>query len=546
MMGKYTIGIDYGTLSGRCVVVDCRDGRELAEAVCDYPHAVMDTQLPCGKKLPDHYALQHPADYLLVLEKTVPEVIAKAGIAPEEVAGLGIDFTACTVLPVGSDGQPLCLRPEYEEEPHAYVKLWKHHAAQPEADEINALAARRDEKWLANYGGKISSEWVLPKVLQILREAPKVYADTVRFMEAADWVVSTLVGEEIHSNAFAGYKALYFEGDYPSNEFMTALDKGLDGIVGTKLSRKIVDFSAPAGVLSAEGAKVVGLPAGIPVAVPQIDAHAAMPALQITGPGELMLIMGTSSCHIVNAENGDAVKGVCGCVKDGVIPGLYTYEAGQAAVGDIFNWFVKNQVPAAYKEEADSLGISLHTLLTQKAESLAVGESGLLALDWHNGNRSVLDDSALTGFILGLTLRTKPEEIYRALLEATAFGTKMIVDTLEKSRVSIDGVKVAGGIAHKNPLLMQIYADVLNREILLCQSTQSGALGSAIYAAAAAGVYPDIRSAAAAMGAPVVKRYTPNAENHRAYQKLYEDYVLLHDYFGKGGNDVMKRLLENK
>ena len=542
-MKKYTIGIDFGTLSGRCVVVDCENGRELAEAVCEYPHAVMDTRLPSGKKLPAHYALQHPADYLLVLKTAVPAAVKKAGIAPEEVAGIGIDFTACTILPVDAEGTPLCLRPEYEDEPHAYVKLWKHHAAQPEADAINALAEAREEKWLANYGGKLSSEWMLPKVLEILRQAPEVYAHTARFMEAADWVISTLVGEEVLGNSFAGYKALYFEGDYPSNEFMAALDKGLDGIVGTKLSRKIKDFSGPAGKLCPRGAELTGLPAGIPVAIPQIDAHAAMPALQITGPGELMLIMGTSACLIVNAETGDPVKGVSGCVKDGVIPGLYTYEAGQAAVGDIFDWFVKNQVPADYQKEAESRGISVHALLTEKAEKLAVGESGLLALDWFNGNRSVLDDSALSGLILGMTLRTKPEDIYRALLESTAFGAKMIVDTMAQSRVNIKTLKVAGGIAHKNALLMQIYADVLGCEILLCQSTQAGALGSAIYAAAAAGVYPDIPAAAKAMGSPVLKTYTPDAANQKAYEKLYADYVNLYDYFGRGGNDVMKRLL---
>lgn len=542
-MKKYTIGIDFGTLSGRCVVVDCENGRELAEAVYEYPHAVMDAELPGGKKLPAHYALQHPADYLEVLQNAVPAAVKKAGIAPEEVAGIGIDFTACTILPVDAQGTPLCLRPEYADEPHAYVKLWKHHAAQPEADEINALAEAREEKWLANYGGKLSSEWMLPKVLEILRHAPDVYAETARFMEAADWVISTLVGEEILGNSFAGYKALHYEGDYPSNDFMVALDKGLDGIVGTKLSRKIGNFSAPAGKLCPKGAELIGLPAGIPVAIPQIDAHAAMPALQITGAGEMMLIMGTSACLLVNAETGDPVKGVSGCVKDGVIPGLYTYEAGQAAVGDIFDWFVKNQVPAAYQKEAENRGISVHALLTEKAEKLAIGESGLLALDWFNGNRSVLDDSALSGLILGLTLRTKPEEIYRALLESTAFGAKMIADTLAQSRVKIKTLKVAGGIAHKNALLMQIYADVLGCEICLCQSSQAGALGSAIYAAAAAGIYPDIPTAAKAMGSPVVKTYIPIAENRKAYEKLYADYVTLYDYFGRGGNDVMKRLL---
>ncbi|MBE7001879.1 MAG: ribulokinase [Ruminococcaceae bacterium] len=538
-MKQYTIGIDFGTLSGRCVLVDCENGKELAEAVCNYAHGVMDESLPTGRKLPPLFALQHPADYLEVVRTTIPAVLEKAKIAPEQVKGIGIDFTACTVLPVDKTGTPLCMRPEFEDDPHAYVKLWKHHAAQPEADELNELAEKRQEPWLKVYGGRVSSEWALPKLLETLRKAPQVYGETARFMEAADWLVSKLIGKEIHSLPFVGYKALYHSGAYPSNDFMTALDKGLDGVVGTKLSEKIADFSGPAGTLSQEGAELTGLPVGTVVAVPQIDAHAAMPALQITGDGELMLIMGTSSCHIVNTKTENAVLGVCGYVKDGVIPGLVTYEAGQAAVGDIFDWFVKNSVPASYAEEAKVRNISLHTLLTEKAEGLAVGETGLVALDWFNGNRSVLDDSQLSGVILGLTLGTKPEHIYRALLEATAYGTKMILDTLA---FPVHTIKVAGGIANKNALLMQIYADVLNREIQVCQSTQAGALGSAIYGAVAAGVYPDLQAAAKAMGTPVAKCYRPDPENHKAYEKLYAEYVTLHDYFGRGGNDVMHRL----
>ena len=538
-MKKYTIGIDFGTLSGRCVLVDCENGQEIAQAVCNYAHGVMDETLPTGRKLPPLFALQHPADYLEVLKTTVREVLQKAQILPEEVQGIGIDFTACTVLPVDKEGTPLCMRPEFENEPHAYVKLWKHHAAQSEADELNALAEKRKEPWLNAYGGRVSSEWALPKLLETLRNAPEVYAQTARFMEAADWLVSKLIGKEIHSLPFAGYKALYHNNTYPSNDFMTALDQGLDGVVGTKLSEKIADFSAPAGVLCREGADLTGLSVGTVVAVPQIDAHAAMPALQITGDGELMIIMGTSSCQIVNAKEQRDVSGICGYVPDGVIPGLVSYEAGQSAVGDIFDWFVKNCVPASYAEEAAEKNENLHTLLTEKAEKLAVGETGLVALDWFNGNRSVLDDSRLSGMILGLTLGTKPEHIYRALLEATAYGTKMILDTLA---FPVHTIKVAGGIANKNPLLMQIYADVLGRTIGVCQSTQAGALGSAIYAAVAAGVYTDFSQAAKAMGAPVAKTYTPDPENQKAYEKLYAEYVTLHDYFGRGGNEVMHRM----
>lgn len=539
-MMTYMIGIDFGTLSGRCVLVDSQNGHEVAESVCVYPHAVMDDRLPSGRKLPPLFALQHPEDYLLVLRTAVREVLEKAQISAEQVVGVGIDFTACTVLPVDHAGVPLCLHSEFVDEPHAYVKLWKHHAAQSEADELNELAKNRHEPWLDSYGGRVSSEWALPKILETLRNAPEVYAKAARFMEAADWIVSLLVGSEIHSKPFAGYKALYHNGAYPSNDFMTALDKKLDGIVGTKLSTKIADLSAPAGWLCAEGAALTGLCEGTAVAVPQIDAHAAMPALQITEAGELMLIMGTSACHIVNAAEAVDVHGICGYVPDGVIPGLVTYEAGQAAVGDVFDWFVKNCVPAAYQNEAEARDVSVHTLLTEKAEKLAIGQTRLVALDWFNGNRSVLDDSQLSGMILGLTLGTKPEHIYRTLLEATAFGTKMILDALP---FPIHTIKVAGGIANKNPFLMQIYADVLNRKIGVCQSTQAAALGSAIYAAAAAGIYPDIESAAKAMGTPVAKTYIPDEKAHKAYSRLYGEYVALHDYFGKGGNDVMKRLL---
>ena len=542
-MKRYVIGVDFGTLSGRCVLVDCADGREIAEAVSVYTHAVMDDCLPSGKKLPPLFALQHPEDYLQVLRTTVREVLEMAQVDPAQVVGVGIDFTSCTVLPVGKDGVPLCMTSAFADEPHAYVKLWKHHAAQPEADELNALAAERKEPWLEAYGGRVSSEWALPKILETLRNAPEVYAETARFMEAADWIVSTLIGEERYSRPFAGYKALFHNTSYPSNDFMVALDEGLDGIVGTKLSERIAEIASPAGKLCVAGAELTGLKEGTVIAVPQIDAHAAMPALQITEAGELMLIMGTSACHIVNANEAVDVSGICGYVRDGVIPGLVTYEAGQAAVGDIFDWFVKNCVPAQYQSEANERDISLHNLLTEKAEKLSVGQTGLVALDWFNGNRSVLDDSQLSGMLLGLTLGTKPEHIYRALLEATAFGTKKIVDALP---FPIHTIKVAGGIANKNPLLMQIYADVLGKQIGVCQSTQAAALGSAIYAATAAGVYPDIASAAKAMGTPVTKFYHPSQSEHQAYELLYEEYVALHDYFGRGGNDVMKRLLSQQ
>ncbi len=542
-MKKYLIGIDYGTLSGRTVLVDAATGEELAESVLSYAHAVMDEALPCGKKLPAQYALQHPADYLEVLKTTVPDVLGQAGVSPADVAGMGIDFTACTVLPVDEEMKPLCFDPAFAEEPHAYVKLWKHHAAQPHADEITALAAERGEAWLPIYGGKISSEWALPKILQVLREAPEVYEKTARFLEAADWLSVVLTGEETHSAAFAGYKALWnADSGYPSNEFLTALDPKLDGIVGTKLSTKVCGMDQIAGRLSKEGAAMIGLCEGTPLALPMIDAHAAMPALNLTGDGDLMMIVGTSTCHILNSTLKKNVEGICGYVKDGVIPGFYTYEAGQAAVGDIFDWFVKNNVPADYAAEAAERGINLHKLLREKASKLKAGESGLLALDWLNGNRSVLVNANLTGVLLGVTLQTKPEEIYRAWIEATAFGTKMILDAYEKNGITVNTICAAGGIAQKDEMMMQIYADVTGKDIRIGGSTQAGALGSAIYASVAAGLYGNVSEAAAKLSKADKCVYHPIPENQKVYAKLFEEYRTLHDYFGRGANGVMERL----
>lgn len=541
-MNQYVIGTDYGTLSARTVLVEVSSGNTVAEAVFPYPHAVMDEALPCGKKLPPHYARQHPSDYTEALRVTIPQVLAAGKVRPDQVVGMGVDFTACTLIPLDQKGDPLCFSPEYESNPHAYVKLWKHHAAQREADEINALAAKRGEPWLNRYGRKISCEWALPKILQVLREDPALYENTARFSEAADWLSLVLTGEETHSAAFAGYKALWSDKDgYPSNDFFAALDPRLSGIVGTKLSENVLGMGQLAGTLSVEGAALTGLTEGTAVAVPAIDAHAAMPALNLTGSGDLMVIVGTSACHLVNGDSEVTVEGTCGYVKDGVIPGIYTYEAGQAGVGDIFDWFVKSGLPAAYYEEAAARKMNLHALLREKAQGLLPGQSGLLALDWLSGNRSTLVDSDLTGMILGMNLQTKPEEIYRAWIESTAYGLRIIVDQYERSGVPVKSICAAGGIALKDPMMMQIYADVLHRSIHIAGTTQAAALGSAIYAAVAAGVYDDVPSAAKALSASCVKTYEPNAEKGVVYDALYREYATLYDYFGRE-NSVMKTL----
>lgn len=545
---KYSIGVDYGTLSGRAVLVDVCTGEEIADSTLNYAHAVMDEYLPDGKtKLAPDFALQHPKDYLDVLSVTIPDVLKKSGVKADDVIGIGIDFTACTVLPVLKDGTPLCFLKEYERNPHAYVKLWKHHAAQDKANKLNEIAALRNEKWLNRYGGKISSEWLFPKVWQVLDEAPEIYDRADRFIEAADWIVWQLTGTETRNSCTAGYKAIWSKKDgYPSKDFFKALDPRLENIIDDKLSKNITPLGRKAGELNKIASELTSLKQGTAVAVGNVDAHVTVPALGIDGAGKMLMIMGTSTCHILLGDSEKMVPGMCGVVEDGVLPGYFGYEAGQSCVGDHFAWFVENCVPIEYIEEAKRNGINIFKLLNSKAAALKAGESGLVALDWWNGNRSVLVDVDLTGVIIGLTLLTKPEEIYRALIEATAFGTRKIIETFKENGVPVTELYAAGGIAEKDPFTMQIYADITGMEIKISGSAQAPALGSAIFGAVAAGAsnggYDTVTQASKIMGKLKDTVYKPISENTAVYNKLYEEYKLLHDYFGRGANDCMKRL----
>jgi L-ribulokinase len=539
---RYVVGVDFGTLSGRALVVRVEDGVELASAVCDYPHAVMDTVLAAtGERLPPEWALQDPDDYVTVLRTAVPEAVRAAGIDPADVIGIATDFTASTPLPVTADGTPLCRLPELAGRPHAYAKLWKHHAAQGQADRINALARDRGEPWLARYGGAISSEWEFAKGLQVLEEDPQVYARTAHWLEAADWIVWQLCGRYLRNACTAGYKAIRQDGVYPSREFLAALDPGFAGFAEEKVSHEIGELGRRAGSLTAEAAAWTGLPVGIAVAVGNVDAHVTAPAAQAVEPGQMVAIMGTSTCHIISSAELVDVPGMCGVVDGGIVAGLYGYEAGQSGVGDILGWYVDHQVPAAYAQAAAEAGRSVHEHLTELAYAEPVGAHGLLALDWHGGNRSVLVDAGLSGLVLGLTLSTRPEQVYRALVEATAFGTRMIVETFDRAGVPVREFIAAGGLM-RNHHLMQTYADVLGMPISTIGSEQGPALGSAIHAAVAAGAYPDVHAASAAMGRRVRDAYVPDPARSKAYDALYAEYVMLHDHFGRAGNDVMHRL----
>ena len=546
-MSKYAVGIDFGTLSARALIAEIGTGRELASVTMNYPHGVMDERLPDGTPLPPDWALQHPQDYLDCLKYVVPETLKQAGVSAEDVIGVGVDFTSCTVLPTNKNLTPLCLLPEYAARPHAYVKLWKHHGAQDEANRMTEIAKKRGESFLARYGGKVSSEWMIPKIWQTLNEDEEIYRSAARFIEAGDWIVALLTGHEARSCSMAGYKAFWQKKEgFPSNEFFAALDPRLEHVIDEKIGRDLLPVSTLAGYMTDLGASLTGLLPGTAVGVAQLDAHVAIPAAGITGPGKLLMIMGTSACHLMLSDEEHIVPGMCGVVEDSVIPGLLCYEAGQCCMGDHYNWFVDHCVPEPYMTEAHKRNLDAHRLLTEKASCLRPGESGLIALDWWNGNRSVLMDADLTGMIMGMTLTTRPEEIYRALIEATAYGTRMILDTFAENGVIADELYACGGIAQKNAFLMQIYADVLGREIRVARSSQTPALGAAMLGAAAAGSkaggYDSIEDAAREMGGVREQTYRPDEAAHAVYEKLYREYVLLHDFFGRGGSDVMKRL----
>ena len=538
---QFTIGVDFGTLSGRAVVVRVADGLEVASSEHVYADGVIEASLPgVTERLPFEWALQNPADYISVFKIAVPTALELSGVDPSAVIGIGIDFTACTILPTLRDGTPLCQLPEYENRPHAWVKLWKHHAAQPQADRVNALAHARAEPWIGRYGGRISSEWTFPKALQMLEEDAEVFHAAERIIEGADWVVWQLCGVETRNTCTAGYKEIYQDGAYPSPAYLAALHPDFPSIL-EKLGHTLSPLGSRAGGLTPQAAAWTGLPAGIAVAVGNVDAHVTAPAANAVSPGQMVAIMGTSTCHVMNGTQLAEVPGMCGVVDGGITPGLWGYEAGQSGVGDLFGWMVKHATPPEYALRAERRGISLHELLTEEAAQQRIGEHGLVALDWLNGNRSVLVNAELSGVFVGVTLATRAPDLYRALLESTAFGTRMILETFEGAGVPVGELVIAGGLM-KNKLLMQIYADVTGRELSLVTSTQGGALGSAIFAAVAAGAHADIYAAAQVMGKRQVGAFKPIPENQRLYDRLYAEYVRLHDYFGRGASDAMKRL----
>lgn len=531
-MSRTALGLDYGTESVRALVVDCETGAEIAEATHPYTHGVITGTLPSsGAQLPPECALQCPADYTEGALSVIREVLNT--INAEEIIGIGIDFTACTVLPIKKNGTPLYNLDAFKDNPHAWVKLWKHHAAQPQADRINALAHERGEKFLEYYSGIVSSEWLLPKCLETLEKAPEVYEAADRFIEAGDWIVQQMTYAFSRNACAAGYKGLWSEElGNPSEEFLSALDPALAGL-NEKIIEQIVPAGKEAGTVSEAFATQSGLKAGTPVSAAIIDAHSGVPGMGVAEPGPLCMIMGTSSCHMLPAAELHLFNGYAGVVQDGILPGFYGYESGQAAVGDIFGWFAKDFMGLPFDE------------ITAKAQALKPGASGVLALDWMNGNRSILMDAGLSGLIVGLTLATKPEEIYRALIEATAFGTKVIIDSYRNNGVPITEIVACGGLI-QSELIMQIYADVTGRPIKTAASGQAVALGSAIFGAVAAGSarggFDTVTEAVEKMTQPCTRTFEPNTGEAATYSELFKLYKRCHDHFGVKEPELMKEL----
>ena len=518
----YAIGVDFGTESGRVLVLDTRTGEELAVAVVPYRSAVIDRALPGGEPLGDDWALQDPDDWMTVLEAGIPQALSDAGIQGDAVAGVGVDVTSCTVLPVNAQGEPLCRIAGLRDRPHAWPKLWKHHAAQPVADRLNLVARERGEDFLTRYGGRISSEWYFPKLIEIWLEDRAVYDRSAAFLEATDWLVWQLTGDECRQSCTAAYKAMWSADDgLPSREYFAAAYPGF-GDPAAKLGTAFAPLGTRAGGLTAERAQRLELPAGTAVAVGNVDSFVSVPGAGVQETGVFVSVIGTSICDMVLGGREVRMPGITGVARDGILPGLWGYEAGQAAVGDMLAWFVRTL----------GRGLDAYAELEAGASEIAPGATGLLALDWFNGNRSILADADLTGVILGLTLQSRPEEIYRALLESISFGNRRIMDNFHEHGVLLHEIVACGGIAEKSPLTMQLFADISGRPVRVPASSEIPARGAALFGAVAAGRFADIGAAVRATRPPSARRYQPDPAAGAVYDRVYAIHRTLHDALG--------------
>jgi L-ribulokinase len=517
-----TVGVDFGTESGRALLMDARTGEQLAVSVTPYASGVIDSELPdTGERLPPDWALQDPDDWIAVLESAVPDVLVSAGIAPDQVVGIGIDVTSCTVLPVSADGEPLCRDPRWRSHRHAWPKLWKHHSAQPVADRLNEVALERGEPFLRRYGGRISSEWYFPKLIELWLEDRECYDAAAGFIEATDWIVWQLTGHECRQSCTAAYKAMWSPTEgLPAVEYFEAAYPGFDD-PAAKLGTRFATLGTRAGTLTAERARGLGL-AGrddLAVAVGNVDSFVSVPGAGVQSPGTFVTVIGTSICDMVLEVDEVLLPGITGVAQDGILPGLFGYEAGQVAVGDMLAWFIRTL----------GRGQDGYRQLEQGAAAIAPGETGLLALDWFNGNRSILADADLTGVLMGLTLQSTPEQIYRSMLESIAFGNRRIIENFGEHGIALSEIVACGGIAERSPLTMQLIADTSGLPVRVPASSEVPARGAALFAAVAAGVFGGIDEAVVATRPPDEHAYTPDRGAKQTYDRVYEIYRDLYE-----------------
>jgi L-ribulokinase len=529
----YSIGIDFGTESGRALLLDPRTGEELAVSVVRYPSEVIDRSLPTtGERLPPEWALQDPDDWVTVIETAVPAVLEQAAVPAEHVVGLGVDFTSCTVLPVTRDGVPLCTLEGWRDRRHAWPKLWKHHAAQPVADRLTEVALERGEPFLGRYGGRISSEWYFPKLIELWLEDREVYDAAYGFIEATDWIVWHLTGRECRQRCTAGYKALWSDVEgLPPTEYFEAAYPGFDR-PAAKLGTQFAVLGTCAGTLQPGLASRLGLPDTVAVAVGNVDSFVSMPGTGVERPGIYVMVVGTSICDMVVHQQEIRLPGITGVVRDGILPGLYGYEAGQVAVGDMLAWFVDTFAPAENSYAASE----------RDAGQLGPGETGLVALDWWNGNRTILADADLTGAIFGLTLHSTESEIYRALLESIAFGNRRIMENFSEHGFELSEIVACGGIAEKSPLLMQLLADTSGLPVNIPASSEVPARGAALFGAVAAGCFDDIGAAIVATRPNTARTYRPGAQAHAIYGEVYGIYRALYELLGRSEVELLHGL----
>ncbi len=540
-----TVGVDFGTESGRVLLLDLRTGEEIAVVEVRYPHGVIDSTLPHNDEdLPPDTALQDPGDYLEVLYRGVSDALAVGNVAAEEVIGLGIDFTSCTVLPVTADGTPLCQLDQWRGRPHAWVKLWKHHSAQPIADRLNAIGRDRNEDFLSRYGGRLSSEWYFPKLIQIWQEDHAIFDAMSAFVEATDWVIWHLTGTLLRAGCSAGYKACWSAKEgLPPRAFFEAAYPGFPD-PSEKLGTSFAPPGRCAGTLRPEVAARLGLNPTVAVAVGNVDSFVSVPGAGVQDPGVFLMVVGTSICDLVIDRREIRMAGITGVVENGILPGYFGYEAGQAAVGDMFAWFGDRLLNLG-KGEVGS-GASWYVELERAAANVPPGESGLVALDWWNGNRTILGDADLSGVIAGLTLASTPVEIYRALFESVAFGTRRIIENFVEHDVPIAEVVACGGIAERSELMMQLLADVTGLPVTIPDSSQIPARGAALFGGLAAGSarggFDDIETAVARLKPDIARRYEPSQSHMVTYGDLYSVFCALHDEFGREHVEWLHRL----